>query len=558
MTTPLSGEGHSGELQVGAVDASHGLREQQLRLVTDAVPVLISYVDAQQRYRFNNRAYEDWFGRPRRDVYGQHLGDVLGEEAYAAVRPYAERALAGERVSYETPLPSRDGSTRYVAATYVPHVDKNGVVLGFFALVTDLTERKRAEDALRFLADASAVLSSSLDYRVTLSSLARLAVPQLADACIVDMLDDVGELRRLAVASVDEARAGWVWEVGEAPLDRNAPHGPAQVLRTGEPELIAEITDDMLEAAARNEQHLALLRRARLVSHMIVPLRARGRTLGTITFVTGQSRRRYDVQDLALAEDLARRAALAVDNARLYQEAQEALRIRDEFLSSVTHDLRTPLTAIRGRAQILLRRAGRDGGIAPDVMVEGLNAIDSVSGRMEGLVAELVDLSRLESGRPLELVTEPVDLLALVREGVADQERTTTARHQIRVASNETAVIGAWDGARLARVIANLLSNAVRYSPSGGTITVTVTREGEAADWARLTVHDQGVGIPARDLPHIFNRFHRGSNVVGRITGAGIGLAGVKQIVEQHGGTVTVESDEGVGTTVTVRLPLET
>lgn len=533
-------------------EPARGVGSDRIRLVTDALPVLISYVDAEQRYRYVNKTYEEWFGRSRAEVVGQRLVDVLGRPGYDAIRHHVERALAGERVTYEADVPYQGAGARYIGATYIPNRGADGLVTGFFALITDLTERKRAEDIVHFLAEASAALAGSLDYKATLTSLAHLSVPRLAETCVVDMLDENGDLRRVAVASATMPRAEWVWRVGELPLNPDAPYGPAKVLRTGESELIGEVTDHFLERVARNAEHLRLLRAAGLRSSIVVPLRARERTLGTLTFVTTEEGRRYGADDLALAEELARRAALAVDNARLYQEAQDALRVRDEFLGSITHDLKTPLTSIRGRAQLLIRRLERDAPTTREALLEAFSAIDAATSRMAGLVEELVDLGRLEGGRPLELTLGPTDLVVLVREAAADQQRTT-ARHQLRVVSDQESLTGLWDAARLERVIGNLLGNAIRYSTSGGEIVLSVAREREHA---RFSVRDNGVGIPAADLPHIFERFRRGSNVAGRIAGTGIGLAAVKQIVEQHGGTVTVESVEGSGTTVTVRLPL--
>jgi PAS domain S-box-containing protein len=532
-----------------------------MRQLTDAMPVLIGFVDRQERYRFNNKTYEQWFARPRLELFRRPLREVLGEAGYAALQPYVQRALAGERVEFEATVPYPDGRARSVAGTYVPHTEPDGTVHGFYLMINDVTERKRSEDAGRLLADASAALADALDAETALQRLANVAVPRLADACVVDLLDEDGYLRRAAVASIDLSKAGWVWDVARAPLDRDAPHGPARVLRTGEPELVPEITDEFLARSARNAEHLEYLRRTRIKSHIIVPLRARGRTLGAVTFVSSRSGRRYGPEDLVLAEDLAQRAALAVDNVRLFQEAQTALRIRDDLLSSVSHDLRTPLTAIKGRAQVLLRRAQRGVPLSPEAIADALTAIDGIADRMNALVGELVDSGRLQSGRPLELHRRPIDLVRLVREVAAEEQRMTTD-HVIRIVAESPDVMGVWDAPRMERVLANLLSNAVRYSPDGGEIIVTIAVDQPGGDrgsggMVRVTVQDRGVGIPAADLPHIFERFRRGRNVTGRIAGSGIGLAGAKLIVEQHRGTIGIESREGAGTTVTVTLPLD-
>ena len=234
----------------------------------------------------------------------------------------------------------------------------------------------------------------------------------------------------------------------------------------------------------------------------------------------------------------------------------ELERQKEEFLTVAAHDLNNPLTAIMGTAQLLRRSAARPGGPDPGQLAAGLAAIEAAASRMARLVANLLDLAQPQAGHPLELARGPTDLVALVRQAVAAQQ-AGTERHRLRVESGEAALVGAWDAARLERVLGNLLGNAIKYSPDGGEIAVTVAREVDAAGaWALVIVRDNGLGIPAGDLSRVFERFHRGANVAGRIGGTGIGLAAARQVIEQHGGQVAVTSREGVGTTVTVRLPL--
>lgn len=249
--------------------------------------------------------------------------------------------------------------------------------------------------------------------------------------------------------------------------------------------------------------------------------------------------------------------------ARYYREtvaartlAEEAVRTRDEFLASAAHDLRNPLTAIRGAAQLLQRQAAR-GAVPPEQLARLARHIETSTSQMAALVDELLDLARLQVGRSLELERHSTDLVALVARVVADCQETTTA-HELRFESAVPRLEGLWDGARLERVVGNLLANAIKYSPAGGVVVVQ-TREVAAADarWAELQVQDHGMGIPRDELPRIFDRFYRGSRVVGQIRGSGIGLAAVRQIVEQHGGTVVVESAEGAGAVFTVCLPLD-
>jgi signal transduction histidine kinase len=237
-------------------------------------------------------------------------------------------------------------------------------------------------------------------------------------------------------------------------------------------------------------------------------------------------------------------------------EVEAAIRARDAILTIVSHDLKNPLTAILGRAEVLQRQVAAGaatGGGAAQRSVEG---ITDAARRMAKMIDELLDVAQLRMGQPLALDRRPADLVALVQRVVAEHAQTSGA-HRLRVEAAVPALVGEWDGARLERVLANLLANAIRYSPRGGEIRVSVARqEGATGACAVLTVRDQGVGIPAPDLPRVFERFHRGGNVAGRIPGTGVGLATVQHIVQQHGGTITVESTEGAGATFTVRLPL--
>jgi signal transduction histidine kinase len=240
--------------------------------------------------------------------------------------------------------------------------------------------------------------------------------------------------------------------------------------------------------------------------------------------------------------------------ARDVRERHELRREQEAFLEAVAHDLKNPLAALRAQAQLLGRRLR--GGRAPDPtwLRELAGSVEQATRRMEAQLGELQDAMRLRAGHLLELQPVPTDLVALVRAAASDAETPT---HRIALVGEDAALVGRWDPLRLRRVLDNLLSNAVKYSPEGGSIVVRLTRdERDGVSWAVLTVHDRGVGIPPGDLPYIFERYRRGSNVGGRFAGSGIGLAGTQQIVQQHGGTIAVDSVEGHGSSFTVRLPL--
>jgi len=416
-----------------------------------------------------------------------------------------------------------------------------------------VAEERAARRRLMFLAEASAHLASSLDYETTLRRVARLAVPEIADWCVVDTIDDDGSVRLLAVAHVDPAKEALVRELRRRyPPDPHARYGLQRVLSTGQPELYSEVQVSWRQAAARDADHLRLMQALDSRSSMCVPLRARGQTLGAVTFVCASSGRRYGPADVTLAQDLADRCALALDNARLHGQLQDTLTTREMFLASLAHDLRTPLTASMGYAQMLRRAVSRPNHrLARDRLAEWAGIIEANAARAAGLLDELLDIARLEGGQTLNLERRSTNLVALVTS-VVDAYQLGTTRHQLTVESDQPQLVGDWDPVRLTRVLDNLLGNAVKYSPDGGSIDVHISSDGP---WAIVAVTDNGLGIPDAEQARVFEQFYRGQSVAERVAGSGVGLAGARHIVEQHGGTISVESQEGVGSTFTVRLP---
>jgi signal transduction histidine kinase len=241
------------------------------------------------------------------------------------------------------------------------------------------------------------------------------------------------------------------------------------------------------------------------------------------------------------------------EQVRARQRIEGLLTARDEFLASAAHDLKNPLANMKAQAQLLHRRVSRAGTVQPQQVLRGLENVDGSATRMALLVDDLLDAARLELGQELELQRRPTDLVALATRIVGEHQQATEL-HQLRLDASVPTLVGSWDAQRLDRVLTNLLENAVKYSPDGGEIVVGLQHDGNVAV---LSVHDAGLGVPEADLPYIFERFRRGGNVAGRIGGTGIGLAGVRALVESHGGSIAVNSQEGMGSTFTVRLPLE-
>jgi signal transduction histidine kinase len=384
-----------------------------------------------------------------------------------------------------------------------------------------------------------------------LQKVACLAVPHFADWVAVDMLGEGGELRRLAVAHVDPAKVELAHELHRRfPADPSAPQGVWNISRTGKSELIPEITDDLLVASVKDAALLHLLRELGLRSYMGVPLSVRGKVLGVVTFIAAESGRRYDAADLAVAEDLAHRAAVAIENARLYQEVREADRKKDEFLAVLGHELRNPLAPI-SNALYVLKQPGANG----TMVAQAREMMERQVQHMVRLVDDLLDVSRIVRGK-VELRKEPIELAAIVARAVETSQPLLEAEgHELTVALPPEPLRVSGDLVRLAQVVGNLLNNAARYTEPGGKIRVEGERVG---DKAVLRVQDTGIGIAPEVLPRIWDMFVQADRrMKGAQGGLGIGLALVKGLVELHGGTVEARSQgPGKGSEFAVTLPL--
>jgi signal transduction histidine kinase len=418
---------------------------------------------------------------------------------------------------------------------------------------------RSSHQRMAFLLNASTQLSRSLDIESVLKTLTRLAVPDLADWCMVDLCAGDGALRRLALVASDPEQEATLREIiARYPPNANSFHPSARAVRAGRTYCSSAEPEGQWERFAQDDGHLQLLSRLGRRWYIAVPLMMDGSASGALTLCS--VRRPYLVDDVILAEELARRVVTALANAQRFEAMHTALRVHDEMLATITHDLAQPLASIRTLAHVLRE----DQAIAdqPDIMWMA-NRMVATAAKMAAMCHEVVDRGRLEAGRPLDLHRRPTDLVALVNQQVEMQQRTTDA-HTIRIDAEPSELIGNWDEPRLERVVNNLIGNAIKYSPDGGEIVISVALEPPAGvdttdddpRWARVSVRDPGVGIPADDLPVIFERFHRGKNVVGKFKGTGLGLSGSRHIVEQHGGTLTVDSREGQGSTFVLQLPL--
>jgi signal transduction histidine kinase/CheY-like chemotaxis protein len=409
---------------------------------------------------------------------------------------------------------------------------------------------------LEFLAEAGSLLTSSLDYRFTLSHLTGLVVPRLADWCAVHLEGSSPE--DMALSHVDSAKVDLLREVyGRYPLPADSPFGYPQVARTGEPQLVTHVAPEVIEAVATSPAHLALLKAINVCSWIVVPLRVQGKMFGALTFAYSDSRRHYSQGDLALASELARRAAVAIDNAKLYAMSQEersrveaATRAKDQFVAMVSHELRTPLNAISGWLRLM-----KLGSLPETKRQHALEVIERNTQALTQIVGDLLDISRAITGK-LRVNPTQIDLTNVVELAIEGVRPAADAKRiQIDAELDPKAAIIRGDGDRLQQVAWNLLANAVKFTPKSGRVRVQLRRIDSDIEFI---VSDTGEGIESHFLPHVFDSFRQAETVTSREHGGlGIGLSVAKHIVEIHGGSIRAESaGPGQGATFVVRLPV--
>ena len=544
--------------------------EQLYRVLAEAIPQIVWTARADGWFDYYNQRWFEYTGLTLEETQGWgwqlalHPDDV--ENCSESWKTSVQTGGTYE-VEYRFKRAS-DGAYRWHLGRALPVRDAEGKILKWFGTCTDIDDRHRSAQTAYFRAQALALLSSaSLDYEEALQGLADLTVPALGDWCCVHLVEPDGSIRLQAVAHSDPSKVAMLWQIDRRlPLDPQGRHGVAKVLRTGESKLYAEIPEWVIEAVVPDRE-LQLVLRSQVLSAICVPLIARGRTLGAISLLCGESGRRCGEGDLVLLEDLARDAAVAIDNARLYREAAEANRIKDEFLGTLSHELRTPLNAILGWAQMLRQRK-----MSAEKTAVGLETIERNARLQTQMIEDLLDVSRIVSGKVcLKLLS--VDLARIVETAVKALSPDAEARGIELVSFCDEGVSSVrGDATRLQQVVSNLLSNAIKFTPPSGRVEIRLSEDGEpgAAGGAilsgpspvhsvKIVVSDTGIGISKEFLPFVFDRFRQADSTSTRnYGGLGLGLAIVRHLVELHGGSVWAESPgEGLGSTFGVRLPIE-
>ncbi len=540
------------EMQNRELRAAHlQLEESRARLADlyDFAPVVYVTLDAEARIVEANLTAASYFGVERGNLVGKSLSGFAPMSDRGVLRQHVQRCFA-ERIRVESELSFSVRGRAAVTAQVisVPLFDADGAVIGCKTTLTDITDLKRAQEKLQFLSQASAILASSFDYRANLAKVAHAAVPVLADVCAIDLVDDAGQVSRLEMAFADPSSA-----VQLDPFRTTSPRADegttlGRVIRTRQPMLFPECSAASLASTAEGFEHDLLIRVSGAQSMMIVPLVARDRVLGVFTLIAAESGRHYSGSSLSIANELATQAAVAIDNARLYERAQGAIRAREDVLSFVSHDLRNPLMGILLTTETLLN------AVHGEERRKGWKQLERIRRgvqQMRHMIDDLLDVASLDSGR-LTVKLGDHDVRRLFEEMASTlAPLAAEKRIELRFDAPPDGVIMRCDRDRVIQVLSNLIGNSIKFTPNGGSVVVAASGTGTQA---LVTVSDSGPGIPASVRPHIFERFWQAEETARK--GRGLGLYIAKGLVEAQGGAIWVDSKTDEGTTFSFTLPL--
>ena len=542
-----------------ALDPSPAARTERLRHTELAARWLAAIVESSDDAILSkdldgtitswNRGAERMFGFTAAEAVGQSIRIIIPDDRLGEEDEVLDTIRRGDSIErFETVRRRKDGHRIAISLTVSPVKDASGAIVGASKIARDVSLERRAASRTAFLAEIGAVLAGSLDYETILKAVANLAVPAIADWCAVDVVRD-GTLEQLAVAHGDPARIPLAATIRRR--FANVPQSAPSVVRSGAPAFVPSIADQLgVPSSADEEERLRLVRLLGLRSYICVPLIAHGQTLGALTLVTAESGRLYSEDDLRFAQDVASRAALAVDNALAYDHVQRANRLKDEFLATLSHELRTPLNAIVGYARMI-----RSGSITGDKQAKAIATLERNATSLSQIVEDVLDVSRIIAGK-LRLDVQPVALPEIVERAVESILPAANAKGVgVNTVVDPRATPIAGDPERLQQVVWNLVSNAVKFTPRGGQVQIRVELVNSHVE---LVVSDTGIGIRQEFVAHVFERFRQADAGSTRAHGGlGLGLAITRHLIELHGGTIHVSSGgEGTGATFRVKLPV--
>lgn len=499
-----------------------------------------------------NKGAERLYGYKKEEIVGKPVSVLMPPSKKSDFPAIRKLLKQGKRIEhYETKRITKDKRILDVSLTISPIKNEKGKLIGASKIARDITYRKYMENNLHFLSEASKVLSSSLNYTQTLKNVAKLAVPRVADWCVIDMLKPDGAVELLEIAHTNQKKAKWAKKLREVfTADMNASTGLPKVLKTGNTEFYPVVTNEMIKQSISDNKKLKSVQKLGIKSVMIVPLCIDNICIGAITFIAAESGRNFNQMDLAMAQELADRAALAIKNAILYEEARIGIQTRDEFLNIASHELKTPITSLQLQLQILKRRIEYGKDFNTRDVLKILDMKEAQLKRLTKLINNLLDVTKINS-QNFELEREETNLSTVVHEVVDRFDgsgKDSKAKIYVDV---EKQIIGKWDKFKIDQVITNVISNAVKYGDNKP-IQVKVLNQKSVAE---IIVKDQGIGIQEKELKKIFERFER-TEVARQYEGLGLGLYIANQFIRAHGGSIDVKSKPGQGSTFTIHLPI--
>jgi PAS domain S-box-containing protein len=551
-----------------AASSEKQLSGTEYRLLVEHSPVLIWRATPDKKCDYFNQVWLDFTGR----TLEQELGDGWAEGVHPddlarCFEIYVSHFDLRKPFEMEYRLRRFDGVYRWIFDRGVPFSDDRGEFQGYIGSCVDVTERLEGEQRSRdlaaeqaahaavrqsaaretFLAHVSQVMSAHLDYSSALDALVDLVVPAIADVCFFDVMDENGLLQRRAWKHVDRERHPWLAQQFASFSIDPLKHPAADTLRTGQPKLVEDADDAWIERTAISPAHAQFLRELGIRSLMRIPVRDGDRPIGILTLVMTSDGRRFTESDCNLGITVAGRVTATLRNARLYSELQQALRVRDEVTSIVSHDLRNPVHTVLMASSLLLELGA---SLDDATRRQNLAVIHRSASTMSRLLADLLDVMKAEGSR-LALETAPTDVFTILR-ATHEEFRLQAAELGIALSIEgaQREMLVQADAGRVAQVLSNLCGNALKFTRAGGTVTLSAERTGSDIT---IAVTDTGIGIAAKDVEHVFDRFWQAKRAAR--ASAGLGLAIAKSIVEAHGGRIGVESTEGKGTRFWFTLP---
>ncbi|AUN99549.1 hypothetical protein C0V70_15840 [Bacteriovorax stolpii] len=569
-TSFLMGKIHARYSSMSAHSEELERSTEYLSSLLENIPLMVFVKDAKDlRFIRFNKAGEELLGFSRSELIGKSDFDFFPKEQAEFFISKDRDVLAAKRVVdiKEEMIQTRNQGTRILHTKKIPLYGPNGEAQYLLGVSEDITEKKKQEEEILrmikeeavlkerelstareiFLAKVSTLLSASLDYHETLKLLADLSVTALGDWCTISIINEKGEFERATGAHVDKNKQVLLEEY----LEKYPPDKRVVSVTTETSYYNPQILDSQLKSMIKDQRQYELLMELGSNSSMIVPIKARGKVRGSLAFIAGKNKPNFSAQDLALAEDLGRRAGIAIENALLYSSSQDAIRARDEFVSIASHELKTPITSLKMQLQMMLRGVNPERGLTPPpeklmkALVNSSNQVD----RLTLLIEDLLDVTRIARGK-LTYHFEEVNLSKLVREVLERfSEEIQFSKCELTF-DLEDSVMVYCDRYRIEQVTVNLLSNAIKYGANQPIHAIVKHEAGKAI----LMIQDKGMGIPKDMQTKIFERFERAISST-NISGLGLGLYISKQIIDAHQGTIEVESELGKGSTFKVSLP---